>query len=66
MTDEPCVRTDNDLEPLWKNAGLTLRDKYWAVWDSINASRGYPWESNPWVWKIEFKFFDWNGGYKRA
>lgn len=25
------------------------------VWDSINAKRGYPWASNPWVWVIEFK-----------
>mgnify|MGYP001563553262 CR=1 FL=1 len=25
------------------------------LWDSINAKRGYSWESNPWVWVIEFK-----------
>jgi len=25
------------------------------LWDSINLKRGYPWESNPWVWRIEFK-----------
>lgn len=25
------------------------------LWDSINAKRGYSWESNPWVWAIEFK-----------
>jgi hypothetical protein len=25
------------------------------LWDSINAKRGYPWESNPWVWVIEFR-----------
>ncbi len=24
-------------------------------WDSLNAKRGYSWESNPWVWVIEFK-----------
>ena len=24
-------------------------------WDSLNAKRGYPWDSNPWVWVIEFK-----------
>lgn len=30
----------------------------WAfagLWDSINAKRGYSWESNPWVWVVEFK-----------
>jgi len=26
-----------------------------SFWDSINAKRGYSWESNPWVWVIEFK-----------
>ena len=25
------------------------------LWDSINAKRGYSWESNPWVWVVEFK-----------
>jgi len=24
-------------------------------WDSINAARGYSWESNPWVWPISYK-----------
>lgn len=24
-------------------------------WDTINAKRGYSWESNPWVWVLEFK-----------
>ena len=26
-----------------------------SLWDSINAKRGYSWESNPFVWRIEFK-----------
>lgn len=25
------------------------------LWDSINAKRGFYWESNPWVWVIEFE-----------
>jgi len=25
------------------------------LWDSLNAKRGYSWESNPWVWVIDFK-----------
>ena len=25
------------------------------LWDTINAKRGYPWASNPWVWVIEFR-----------
>ena len=26
-----------------------------AIWNSINAKRGYGWDKNPWVWVIEFK-----------
>jgi hypothetical protein len=25
------------------------------LWDEINAKRGYSWNSNPWVWRVEFK-----------
>ena len=25
------------------------------LWDSINAKRGYGWDTNPWVWVISFK-----------
>ncbi len=30
------------------------RNLYWALWDSINGEK-HPWESNPWVFVIEFK-----------
>ena len=26
-----------------------------ALWDSINAKRGFGWDANPWVWVIEFE-----------
>jgi hypothetical protein len=26
-----------------------------ALWDRINADRGFSWESNPWVWVVEFR-----------
>lgn len=26
-----------------------------ALWDQLNAGRGYAWESNPWVWRVEFE-----------
>ncbi len=25
------------------------------LWDSINAKRGFGWNTNPWVWVVEFK-----------
>lgn len=30
-------------------------DTFSELWDSINAERGYSWESNPWVWSFSFK-----------
>ena len=34
---------------------IILDQKFIKLWDSINAKRGYPWDSNPWVWVIEFR-----------
>ncbi len=34
---------------------VTARTQYITLWDSLNAKRGYLWDSNPWVWVIEFK-----------
>ncbi len=28
---------------------------FFAAWDALNAKRGYPWASNPWVWAITFR-----------
>nr|WP_232443012.1 hypothetical protein [Burkholderia ubonensis] len=25
------------------------------LWDSLNAARGYGWDTNPWVWVVEFR-----------
>jgi hypothetical protein len=32
------------------------------LWDSIYAKRGYGWNSNPWVWVIEFRLLEKNHG----
>jgi len=37
------------------DAVSALRTAYEQMWNSLNAKRGYPWESNPWVWVLEFK-----------
>ena len=39
-----------DGSVLFDTATLAFRD----LWDSLNAKRA-PWESNPWVWVIEFE-----------
>lgn len=32
-----------------------LMREWVTLWDSINAKRGYSWESNPFVWVVEFE-----------
>ena len=44
----------------WSTYGMreyyaTPRRAFKALWDSINAKRGYSWESNPLVWVVEFR-----------
>jgi hypothetical protein len=33
---------------------LSARDLYRILWDSINDARGYGWNTNPWVWVVDF------------
>ena len=35
--------------------GPLPRDTFALLWDRINEKRGYSWESNPWVWVVEFR-----------
>lgn len=34
---------------------MSMRSAFAGLWDSINLKRGYGWDTNPWVWVIEFK-----------
>lgn len=43
------IRPDDDVN--WGGAVW----EYASIWNRLNAKRGYPWESNPWVWVIEFE-----------
>lgn len=43
---------------IWFGAGEPReapRAAFAALWDSINAKRGFGWVVNPWVWAISFK-----------
>lgn len=42
------------LEPNAVMVATTARDVFSALWDSINEKRNYSWDSNPWVWVIDF------------
>jgi len=28
---------------------------FYEIWNRLNARRGYGWDTNPWVWVIEFE-----------
>jgi len=44
-------------DPDGTNRGYPDRARYWfhALWDSINAERGFGWDANPWVWVVGFE-----------
>lgn len=48
-----------EIEQVEQSAGEQWLEKtlchFIAGWDALNAKRGYPWESNPWVWAITFR-----------
>lgn len=46
MEAEGVMEVDDNKHPL---------TPFITLWDSINAKRGYSWESNPWVWVVEFE-----------
>jgi len=60
----PLIRVTGDYPPIkylpkhngkgWSESEL-LRAEFAALWDSINAKRGYGWKVNPWVWVVEFR-----------
>lgn len=38
----------------WHHADNS-REKFSALWNSINSKRGFGWDENPWVWAITFR-----------
>lgn len=38
--------------------GQTAKEWFRSLWDSLNAKRGYDWDSNPWVSVTEFKLLE--------
>jgi len=59
---------DCEAEGHFETAPVEPRPRSWfsEVWDSLNAKRGYGWDSNPWVWVYSFERVDkpagWPGG----
>jgi hypothetical protein len=40
--------------PTCTDPSLKRRCEFASLWDDLCAKRGYGWDSNPWVWVIEF------------
>ena len=41
--------------PIEKRRIINVFADFQKLWDKINAKRGFPWQSNPWVWRLSFK-----------
>ena len=41
-----------------RGEGSIEKDAYAHLWDKINKSRGYSWDSNPFVWCLSFRRID--------
>jgi len=43
--------------------GMDVIAAYAALWERLNARRGFPWVSNPWVWRLTLKLaHSWRAG----
>lgn len=48
--------TIDPMDPFpYTNSASKLESAFRQLWDSLNAKRGYGWDANPLVWRIEFK-----------
>lgn len=53
--DEADVLAEGCALNSWPNDQYPQTASFAELWDSLNAKRGYPWESDPWVRVEEFK-----------
>ena len=53
ISGEDCIAEGIALER--DDGDAEARTRYFALWDSLNAKRGFGWATNPWVWVVEFR-----------
>lgn len=51
MKERPIIMGAESVKAVLEGRETQTR----RAWNSFNAKRGYPWESNPWVWAVTFK-----------
>lgn len=60
MTTETLVGSTVNIHKDGKTTEATMMFSsptyaFTTVWNSLNAKRGHPWDSNPWIWAVTFK-----------
>lgn len=64
------VETVQDItdEDIVAEGGFVYGSGAWEwfipLWNSINEKRGFGWDTNPWVWVVEFKVIEVKNGHK--
>ena len=61
-SDDACNEGVECCKDCMEHGGCNLpgvcaysKQEFKELWNSINAKRGYGWDTNPWVWVIEFE-----------
>jgi hypothetical protein len=55
VDNKDALREGLELQTMHDPAYRFPRDRYAALWDKLNADRGFSWASNPLCWRIEFR-----------
>jgi hypothetical protein len=56
ITEEDAMREGVNAESVSTQPGIySYRAPFAALWDDINAKRGFGWDANPWVWVVGFE-----------
>jgi hypothetical protein len=55
ITAEDCRAEGLQLANADAASDEQWRDAYRELWERLNAKRGYPWATNPWVWVVGFE-----------